>query len=457
MRHGSWAVCAAFALAGCATPQPTASPANPAPSSQPTSAFADIRPVAHTEPAPTVADAQVPADQPLGEPVLIRAVLERNPTLEEMRAAVVAAEARIPQAASYDDPMVGVWTAPGSYWSPNVNPAARVEVSQKLPWPGKREVRAAAAAAEAGAAVGDLNAARLELVEAVRAALADYYLAERGLVVNQEARALLTELRQNAVTRAKTALGVQQDILQADVELARRDERAVALERARRVARARLNTLLHRPADAPLGPPPEALPAAPANQDPAALRAQAVAARPDLKALGERIRAEEAALVAAGLEYQPDVEVMAAYDSFWQGAGGRPLQWQLGARVNIPIQTGRREGAVVEAQARLARRRAELTRLTDQVGFQVQEAYEQVRAARQVIEVYDQKVLPAARANIKEARAAYANNRVPFLTLSQAQQALTDWREKYLEAQAELYRRQAALDRVTGKAVGPER
>jgi len=410
-----------------------------------------VQPVGCTELPPTALDLQIPTDQPLTEPVLIRAVLERNPSLDEMRAAVVAAEARVPQVSSLDDPMATVWTAPGSYGSPNANPAARLEVSQKLPWPGKREVRAAAAAAEAGAAIGDLAALRLDLVEAARAALADYYQAERALAVNREVRSLLGELRQNAETRYRTGKGDQQDILQADVDLARTDERAVGLRRAQGVSRARLNTLLHRPADAPLGPPPEALPAAADAQDPAALRTQAVAARPDLKALGERIRAEEAGLVAAGLEYQPDVEVMAAYDGFWQGVGGRPLEWQVGARVNIPLRVGRRAGAVVEAQARVARRRAELARLVDQVGLQVQEAYEQVRAARQVIELYDQKVLPAARANLKEARTGYTNGRVPFVALSQAQQALADWRERYVEAQAELYRRQAALDRVVGK------
>src|SRR5262245_18791719 len=451
MRHGSWAVLAACALAGCAIPKPIhpqtqfAVPAPPAPA---------IQPVGHTELPPTVLDAQIPEDQPLTEPVLVRVALERNPTLDEMRAAVAAAAARVPRAASLDDPTVGVWTSPGSYWSPNVNPAPRFEVSQKLPCPGKRELRVAAAAAEAGAAGADLAAARLELVEAVRAALADYFVAERGLAVNKEVRAILTQIRQDAVTRTRTAVGAQQDILQADVELARQDERAVGLERARRVARARIHTLLHRLATSPLGPPPEPPPATTDSQDPAALRPDAIAARPEIKALGDRIRAEEAALAAAGLEYQPDVEVMAAYDGFWQGTD-RPLQWQVGARVNIPIQTGRRAGAIAEAQARVARRRAELARLTDQVGFQVQEASEQVRAARQVIDLYDQKVLPAARANLKEARAAYVNNRVPFLTLSEAQRTLADWRERHLEAQAELYRRQAALDRVIGKPVDP--
>src|SRR5829696_1333811 len=209
MRHGSWAVCAAFALAGCATPPPGRPGTLPEPSAPPPTAFADIRPVGHTEPAAKDSDADLPADRPLSEPVLVRAALERNPTLDEMRAAVAAAAARVPQVSSLDDPTVAVWTAPGSYWSPNVDPAARFEVSQKLPVSGKRELRAAAAGAEAGAAGGDLAAARLELAEAARSALADYFLAERGLAVNKEARQLLTELRKNAEVRYKTGVGNQ--------------------------------------------------------------------------------------------------------------------------------------------------------------------------------------------------------------------------------------------------------
>src|SRR5262249_32563617 len=137
----------------------------------------------------------------LTESALIDAVLRQNPTLEEMRAAVAAAEAKTPQATSLDDPMVTLWTAPGSYSSDHVNAAARLEIAQKLPWPGKRELRGAAAAAEAGAAARDLEDARLRLVEATRAALADLFVAERALVVNKEAQELLTELRRDAQTR----------------------------------------------------------------------------------------------------------------------------------------------------------------------------------------------------------------------------------------------------------------
>ncbi len=51
-------------------------------------------------------------------------------------------------------------------------------------------------------------------------------------------------------------------------------------------------------------------------------------------------------------EYKPDVELMAAYDGFWQGSGGPPLQWQVGLRTNLPVRYARRDGAVEEARRR---------------------------------------------------------------------------------------------------------
>jgi outer membrane protein TolC len=453
------AVAVILALAGCAGPrnlpatQRGKSVSPDAILSQlrtPTGADNVVQQAAFVPPPAKPAQLPAPPEQPLTEPALIEAVLRQNPNLDEMRAAVAAAQAKVPQAISLDDPMVGVWTAPGSYPSDHVNPAVRFEITQKIPWPGKRDFRGASAAAEADAATRDLDDARLQLMEATRAALADLFVAERAMTVNREAQELLKGFRENAQSRYKTGLASQQDILQADVELARQEERAVALNRAKRVAAARLNTLLHRAPQSPFGPVPETLPAPIDPQDPAALRTEAVNARPDVKALADRIRAEEAELGLALSEYKPDVELMAAYDGFWQGTD-RPLQFQVGARVNVPVRLGRRDAAVAEAQARVARRRAELARLVDQVGLQVQEAYEQVRESRQVIALYDDRLLPAARSNVKEAQIAYTTGKVPFVALSEAQRTLADRRERYLEAQGELYRRLATLERVTGK------
>ncbi|HKB02429.1 MAG TPA: TolC family protein [Gemmataceae bacterium] len=478
MRSGSrnwakWVAAIAVGLAGCAqvheprpvdTPpplqvvpvQPPGSTTPPRiPKAEPTSvrrasSVEVLVPAGQSDPPST----DVPTSAKLTERDVIESVLRQNPTLTQMRAAAEAAQARYPQVTSLDDPMVTIWTAPGSYWSDHVDAAARAELAQKLPWPGKRELRGQAALAEASAAARELEVARLDLIEAARVALADYGLAERVLAVNKESLELLALSRRNAETRVRNGLAPQQDINQANVELARQEERAVALERARKVAQARLNTLMHQPPDAALPAPPDDAPTPTDLPDVASLRAKATAARPDLKALADRIRADEATAALAEQEYKPDVEVMAAYDGFWQGTD-RSLQWQIGARVNIPIQYARRDAAVAEARARVARRRAELAKLTDQIAFRVQEAAEQVRESRKVIELYEQKILPAARANVKEAQSAYMNAKVPFLNLAGAQRTLIEQRERHLEAQAELRRRWAVLDRLIGEPSDP--
>ena len=76
-------------------------------------------------------------------------VLERNPTLDQMRATAAAAAARYPQVTALDDPTFAFTTAPGSAGAANANYAARVEVSQKLLYPGKRALKGSAAKAEA--------------------------------------------------------------------------------------------------------------------------------------------------------------------------------------------------------------------------------------------------------------------------------------------------------------------
>lgn len=390
-------------------------------------------------------------DKILTVEAVVAATLARNPSLDEMRAAASATAARYPQVTSLDDPTFAFSTAPGSIGSRNVDYAARAEITQKLPFPGKRDLKGQVSTAEAAAAAWDIDDTRLVLIAAAKSALADYYLAERGAAVAQENAKLLREFRQNAESRYKTGQSPQQDLLQADVEVARQEERIVSLRRAKQVAIARLNTLMHQPPDSPL-PPPADIREARSIPEPAVLRASALA-RPDLKALMDRLTAEEAALALALKEYKPDVDLMAAYDGFWQGEGGRPLQWQIGARVNLPVRYSRRSGAVSEAQSRVAQRRAELAKLTDRVNFEVQEAWEQVRETDEIVKLYESKILPAADANVKEAQSGYVAGRVPFLNLVEAQRNRVGLKDRYFEAVAEALRRSAALERATGRTV----
>lgn len=380
-------------------------------------------------------------------------VLARNPTLAQMTAAWQAASARYPQVTSLEDPMFGAIIGPASIGSKDVNFAYRLEASQKLPFCGKLPLKGQTALAEAAAAGNEVSDTRLQLVESAKTAFYDYYLVHRALTVNQENLQLLRELRSTAEERYKANQSPQQDILQADVEIGRQRERTLALERMRKVTLARLNTLMHLPPDSPLPLPPKSLDLAGTLPAVAVLRSQALAQRPDLQAMANRIEAERAALGLAYREYYPDFEVMAAYDAFWQPEE-KDLRTMVGVRLNLPVQLPRREGAVAEAHARLMQRIAELSSRTDQVNLQVQEAYEQVQESEQAVRLYNETILPSAVENVKAARQAYVTSRIPFLSLIEAQRQLVELRDRYYEATAEYHRRRATLERVTGATLG---
>ena len=198
---------------------------------------------------PVDADDFLMAKHELESDQLVAEVLRRNPSLQAMIMAWQAAAQRYPQVVSLEDPMLSLAMGPGTFGDPNHDVAWMVEGSQKIPWCGKRELRGRQAQAEASAAHWDVDDAELQLVESTKLALLDDYLVRRDLELNAEALRLAQGFRETADSHYRNNLVTQQDILQADLELSELRRRQFELERMDRVAAARINTLLHRPAD----------------------------------------------------------------------------------------------------------------------------------------------------------------------------------------------------------------
>lgn len=460
-------------VVGCASPsvrEPVAS--------LPAAVRATVPTPVSTEPRPTVtlvaatADEPKPAPKPLPAPpsgttpsnptppsgtaeltaeAVVDQVLARNPTLAQMVAAWQAAAARYPQVTSLDDPVLGSTVAPAAVGQlGDGNRGYALTVSQKVPWPGKLALRGESARAEADAAGRDVEDTRQQLIEAARVAFYEYYLVGRALDVNVESLRLLKEFRANAEARYKTGTAPQQDILQADVEIGRQRERQLKLERTREVAIARINTLSHQPPTAPLPPPPKDLRPKGLIPDAESLQAAAFSRRPDLQAVASRTRAGQAAVALANKEYYPDFRATAGYATFMDA---KALYPQVGLEMNIPLRISRRDGAVAEAQARLAQRREEFSRLRDQINFQVQDAVARVRESERAVKLYEAEILPAAEANVKSAQTAYVTGKLPFLSLIEAQRNVVGLRDRNYEVIAEYFRRLALLERAVGGPV----
>jgi cobalt-zinc-cadmium efflux system outer membrane protein len=380
---------------------------------------------------------------------LVAEVLARNPSLAATIAAWQAAAQEYPQVISLEDPMFGFMLGPDSWGSDAVDPAYMVNASQKLPWPGKRQLRGQSAMAETTAARFEVDDTRRTLADAARQAYYDYYQARAELELNEENLGITRDLRDTASAKYRANQVTQQDVLLADVELAQLERRGLELVRSERVAIARINTLLHRAADLPLPPPPAQLGAMLDLPPATVLRQLAIENRPDLAAVGARIRAEQAAVALAHKEFYPDFELVARYDAFWQE---KPLRPAIGMNVNVPLYQERRRAAVREALFRVNQRRAEFDQRVDEIQNDVQVAYERLVEGRQALELYRQRILPAAEQSLAEARAQYVAGTVDFLRLVEAQRQLIVFREQRVAVEADYHRRVADLHRAIGTA-----
>jgi outer membrane protein TolC len=363
---------------------------------------------------------------------LVREVLRRNPGLEAARSAWRAALARYPQEIALDDPRLETAIGPRSFGSDEVDPAFRVGLSQALPFPGKRGLRGEVALAEA---------------EAASLLFDDYYLAARAAELNARHRELVEEFSSAALARYEAGSATQQDALLAEAELVDLLHAEVLFATSQRQAAERINTLLHRPPELPLPPPPASLEIPAENElDVAALTERALAQRPELRALRARVAAREQSLALARREYFPDFTLSGQYDRFWQE---EPLQPMVGLAVNVPLALGRRRGALEQAQAELARARAEAQRAEDAVRLAVARGVDRLREAHHLIELARERMLPVARDRIAASRAAFESGRGSLLELVDAERRLRSTELQYEEALTTLWRRHAELDRAS--------
>lgn len=387
---------------------------------------------------------------------LVRAVLKRNPTLRSARAAWRAALARHPQETALADPKLGFGVGPRSFGAAEVRDAWKADVSQELPFPGKRALRGEVALAEAEAMAGDFEATRLQLATITSLLYDDYYLAARTLEVEEHHVVLLEELQRVAIARLGSGQATLQDPVQASAELAHRRHDRIRFETALRTTAQQLNLLLHRSPELPLPPPPDALETeAPVDtedaQNASTLVTRALAERPELRAAQARIDSGRAAVRLAALEYFPDFTVVAGWDAFWQE---RPLQPSVGLQLNIPLQRERRAAALDEAEAKLERAESDADAAIDEVRFSVRNALERLREARHVLHLQETDLVPAAMDFVDAARIAFETGTGSFQTLIEAERGLRTAELDRETARADVSRRVTELTRALGRTPG---
>jgi outer membrane protein TolC len=129
-------------------------------------------------------------------------------------------------------------------------------------------------------------------------------------------------------------------------------------------------------------------------------------------------------------------------------------RWMVGLSFTLPVQTGRRTGAVEEANAMRSRYDAEAASTGDMARTQVVVALKQLDEAGHVLHIFEERLLPIARQQVDAARAAFIASQVPFVSVVDAEKNLRGVELEEKMAQADCDRRRAELDRALGRMPG---
>jgi outer membrane protein TolC len=383
---------------------------------------------------------------PLSLADVVRLASERRDEIEASRARVRAGEARPAIVSALPDPMV----SPSLDHLPFMLNGADVSVTveQQFPLSSLREHRRASALADLDRLRAEAQRTRLDV--GLQAAAAFLMLQERqrtqALVADQMVFARDVVTAANARYAAGTA--PQSDVLRAEVEVARLEAQARALDSEVRGAEAMLATSLALPADTQV-PLLAALVLEQPVPDWSAL-VSALGQRPELAAGRAEVARSKAEVQVMRDMFRPMATVRTGPSYTMTDGHG----WMAMFGLSLPIWRGKLKAGVAEAEAMRAMSEADLRAMTRMIEGEAAVAVSQVRAARDRQRALTTDVLPRARMAIDPAVAGYTSGQLPLVSVIEAIQALWLVQADVIAADVELGLAWVRLGRAMGSFEG---
>jgi len=325
-----------------------------------------------------------------------------------------------------------------------------IQLTQRIPWPGKLGYARERAERLADAQALDVDETERQLVARVTSVYYQLAFMDRGLTVMRETRDLLRDFLDVSSTRYAVGEGLQQDVLQAQVSVARMSEDITVMEQSRVAMAARLNALLGRAATVPvdalvLPEPAGTLP--PVDS----LMVRAAAERPALAAARERVMAAEAGYRSARRQLYPDFMVTLGY-------GQRPQYTDMATimvGVSVPIFAGSSQLPLRrELAAEQAAREAEEQDLHNETFARLTELRADAERAARLATLYRDAILPQARAAVESAFSAYRVGKVDYMTLVDNELTVNRYEIESLRLAADYQRNLAELAALVGGPIG---
>jgi outer membrane protein TolC len=386
---------------------------------------------------------------------LVQEAIEKNPKIIAARERHAGLKERVTQAGALEDPMLGlgVVSLPNNFEFDEEDMTTKeVSITQKFPFPGKRGLSEEVAAKEAGAGAHEVDAIANQVAQDVKTTFFDLSHVHRSIEVTLRNKGLLEELSKITQTRYSLGQGMQEDIVRIQVEISKMVDDLIMLEQKKKALSAKLNFLLNRPRNSPLGRPagPDFRPVAFSIEE---LQQQADTDNPMLMALKQDIAARGKTIELARRDYFPDFSLKLAY-----GQREDRLDMYTGMiEMNLPIYfQSKQDRKVAEGYTALRSAQARYNDAQNEIYYMISDMGSMAQRLERKIELYRTGIIPQSRLQIDTAMSAYMVNKADFMTLLDSRMRLYRYELDYHEALTEYEKSLAALEAAVGTTFSRE-
>jgi outer membrane protein, heavy metal efflux system len=285
-----------------------------------------------------------------------------------------------------------------------------VGASQELPYPGKLRLRGQVAERDADTKQAEVEVTKTSVADAIKADYLQLAYLQQTLGILRQNEGVLDQLIQDATVHYQVGQGMQQDVLQAQVNRTKIVKEITMHHQQMGQLQAHLKGLLSRDQASP-DIVTEDLIETPLKRTSAELLAMVLQSNPQIQVDASSIRKQDAQLASAKREGKPDFEVGYIYENT-----DRKYRdyYMFTFDVRFPRKT-RVHAEIAEATERRSESQQTLNAHLQQQLAEVQEGYVKATSDEELLKEYREGLVPQSDAAYRATLNAYASNREQFI------------------------------------------
>src|SRR3984957_13867759 len=320
-----------------------------------------------------------------------------------------------------------------------------VGASQELPYPGKLRARGAVAERDADTKQAEVEVTKTGIAGAVKADYLQLAYLQQTIGILRQNEAVIDQLIQDATAHYQVGQGMQQDVLQAQVNRTKIVKEITMHHQLMGQLQAHLKGLLNRDQGS-LDVVTEDLLETPLKRTSDELLAMIRQNNPLIQVDASSIRKQDAQVVSAKREGKPDFEVGYLYENT-----DRKYRDYYMFTVDVRLPRKKRVDAeIAEATEKRSESQQTLNAHLQQQLAEVQEGYVKATSDEELLKEYREGLIPQSDAAYRATLNAYASNREPFIRVLSYFTDLLSLKLEYTQTLVDHEAALAHLESLTG-------